>query len=316
MMAASPITTALQVQHQGINIDIESIAPIRQFSADAYDVANMTITATVTSPSDQLYRLVLAADVEAGTSAFVRVVSASKAHFKDLRQFKRIVKKDAELLRPVLAKAGIAVQPGVDEQQQLEEHAKGYKVADITIPAGQQVLRTPRQPEAQPRPGQPPPIPVHRVRPPAQPGSRRQRPAGCDGDLPAGLQGHHRHPGRGADAGSATGQLDRRWRHACAGRSPAGLRLGLPGRPEDHHLLHLQLTPPEAVTAIRAAARRITSSGLNHQGARCTAFDSACDPSRGSLKNETKPGRSATSTLSLGKFLVPKDGKAVLHVAA
>ena len=65
-----------------------------------------TITATVTSPSEQIYRLVLAADVEAGTSAFVRVISASKAHFKDPRPFKRIIKKDAEILRPVLAKAG------------------------------------------------------------------------------------------------------------------------------------------------------------------------------------------------------------------
>jgi hypothetical protein len=141
IVAPTPITTDLQVQHQGINIDIESIAPIRQFSADAYDVANMTVTATVTSPSEQLYRLVLAADIEAGTSAFVRVVSASKAHFKDPRPFKRIVKKDAEILRPVLAKAGIVLPPGVDEQQQLEEHAANYKVADITIPAGQQVLR-------------------------------------------------------------------------------------------------------------------------------------------------------------------------------
>lgn len=140
-MSAKPITTDLQVHHQGINIDIESIAPIGQFNPATYDVANMTITATVTSPSEQIYRLVLAADVEAGTSAFVRVISASKAHFKDPRPFKRIIKKDAQILRPVLAKAGIALQSGIDEQQQLEEHAKGYKVADITIPAGQQVLR-------------------------------------------------------------------------------------------------------------------------------------------------------------------------------
>lgn len=140
-MTPTPITTDLQVQHQGINIDIESIAPTRQFSAEAYDVANMTITATVVSPAEQRYRLVLAADVEAGTSAFVRVVSASKAHFKDPRPFKRIVHAEAEILRPVLAKAGIALQPGVDEQQQLQEHAKGYKIADITIPAGPQVLR-------------------------------------------------------------------------------------------------------------------------------------------------------------------------------
>jgi len=101
----------------------------------------MTITATVNSPAEQPYRLVLAADVEAGTSAFMRVVSASKSHFKDQRPFKRLVKKDAEILRPVLAKAGIALQPGVDEQQQLQAHAAHYKIADIIIPAGQQVLR-------------------------------------------------------------------------------------------------------------------------------------------------------------------------------
>ena len=139
-MATTPITTDLQVHRQGINVDVESIAPTRQFAADAYDVANMTITATVTSPVEQSYRLVLAADVEAGTSAFVRVVSASKAHFKDPRTFKRIVHKEVDILRPVLAKAGIALQPG-DEQQQLQEHAENYKIADITIPAGQQVLR-------------------------------------------------------------------------------------------------------------------------------------------------------------------------------
>lgn len=138
---AIPITTDLQVLNQGINIDIESIAPVQGFGADCYDVANMTITATVQSPADQEYRLVLAADVEAGTSAFVRVVSATKAHFKDPRTFKRIVKKDAEILRPVLAKAGIVLDPAVDEQKQLEAHAAHYKIADIKIPAGQQVLR-------------------------------------------------------------------------------------------------------------------------------------------------------------------------------
>lgn len=140
-MTPIPITTDLQVLNQGINIDIESIAPIKGFSSDAYDVANMTIIATVESPAEQEYRLVLAADVEAGTSAFVRVVSATKAHFKDPRNFKRIPKKDAEILRPILAKAGIILDPNADERRQLEGHAAQYKVADIRIPAGQQVLR-------------------------------------------------------------------------------------------------------------------------------------------------------------------------------
>jgi hypothetical protein len=41
----------------------------------------------------------------------------------------------------VLAKAGITLDPGTDEQRQLQAHVAGYKVADLTIPAGTQVLR-------------------------------------------------------------------------------------------------------------------------------------------------------------------------------
>lgn len=139
-MATIPITTDLQVLNQGINIDIESIAPLRSFGAESYDVANMTITATVQSPTEQEYRLVLAADVESGTSAFVRVVSTDK-HFKEPENFKRIFKKDAEIIKPILTKAGITLDPALDEQEQLEAHAAHYKIADIKVPAGQQVLR-------------------------------------------------------------------------------------------------------------------------------------------------------------------------------
>lgn len=139
--APTPITTDMQVLSQGINIDVESIAPTYGFNEHAYDVANMTITARVQSPSESRHRLVLAADVEAGTSAIVRVISASKAHFKDVRSFRRITKREAAILRPVLAKAGIGLDPSGDEQDQLEAHAAQYKIADLTIPAGQQVLR-------------------------------------------------------------------------------------------------------------------------------------------------------------------------------
>lgn len=136
-----PITVDLQVLKQGINIDIESIAPVQGFGADCYDVANMTITATVNSPAEQSYRLVLAADLEAGTSAFARVVSASKAHFKDVANFKRIIQREAEIIRPVLDKAGIVLDPAQDQTKQLRDAARGFKVADLAIPAGQQVIR-------------------------------------------------------------------------------------------------------------------------------------------------------------------------------
>lgn len=138
---ADPITTDLFVYNQGINIDVESIAPVRGFDAESYDVANMTITASVESPALATYRLVLAADIEAGTSAIVRVVSGTKEQFKNAAEFKRILKKDAEIIRPILAKAGMELDPAIDEEKQLEAHASQYKIADLKIPAGRQVLR-------------------------------------------------------------------------------------------------------------------------------------------------------------------------------
>ena len=100
----------------------------------------MTITATVHSPAEQEYRLVLAADVESGTSAFVRVVSTDK-HFKDPGTSSGSSRRTPRSSGPILAKAGIALDPGLDQAEQLETHAAHYKIADITIPAGQQVLR-------------------------------------------------------------------------------------------------------------------------------------------------------------------------------
>lgn len=137
----TPITTDLSVLRQGLNVDIESIAPLHAFSDEAYDVANSTITATVQVPEEKEYRLVLAGAIEGKTSAFVRVVSASDSKFKDLVKFKRIFKKDAEIIRPVLDKAGIALEPEKSEREQLEAHCRNFKIADITLPAGQQVLR-------------------------------------------------------------------------------------------------------------------------------------------------------------------------------
>lgn len=140
-MANTPISTDLLVLSQSINVDIESIAPIRGFAADAFDVANSTITATVQAPSEQTYRIVLAANTEGGTSAFVRVVSATDEDFDRSATFKRLKKNEADTLKPVLAKRGVTLDPTKDEQDQLEAHLPNYKVADITIPAGQQVLR-------------------------------------------------------------------------------------------------------------------------------------------------------------------------------
>ncbi len=141
-MAATPITLDLQVLNQTINTDIESVAPTRGFSlTEAYDVANTTLTATVVAPEDKVYRIVLAADVEAGTSAFARVVSSTDDKFDVVAKFKKVAKKDSEILKPVLAKAGIQLDPSLPEKKQLEQLVPFYKVADIHIPAGQQVIR-------------------------------------------------------------------------------------------------------------------------------------------------------------------------------
>jgi len=137
-----PITLDLQVINQTINTDIESVAPLRGFQpSEAYDVANSTITATVVAPEEKSYRIVLPADVESGTSAFVRVVSSTDDKFDTTAKFKTIAKKDAAILKPVLDKAGIALDPSLPEKKQLEQLVRHYKVADIVIPAGQQVLR-------------------------------------------------------------------------------------------------------------------------------------------------------------------------------
>lgn len=133
------ITTNLEVSRQSVNIDVESIAPLRGFGPDSYDVANSTITANVNVPVAGDYKLVLAMAIESKTSAFVRIVSATDDAFDTIAHFKRIPKREVSILRPVLEKAGIPLEP--DLQTQLEREASHYKTADITLPAGPQVLR-------------------------------------------------------------------------------------------------------------------------------------------------------------------------------
>lgn len=138
-----PITLDLEAHKQSINVDIESIAPVQGFAANTFDIANSTITAVVNNPTgaNKLYRLVIHADVETGTSATARVVSSNTTTFKKLVKFERITKKHSDIIEPVLAKAGIVIDPSLPKKVQLEELAKHFKVADIEIPAGQQIVR-------------------------------------------------------------------------------------------------------------------------------------------------------------------------------
>lgn len=133
------ITTNLEVTRQSVNIDVESIAIVRGFGPDSYDVANSTITANVSVPAEDTYRLVLAMETEENTSAFVRCVSATDEDFDTTASFKRIVRAKADILKPVLEKAGIPLE--ADLPGQLEREASRYKIADIKLPVGPQVLR-------------------------------------------------------------------------------------------------------------------------------------------------------------------------------
>ncbi len=136
---STAITTDLEVSRQSVNVDVESVAPLRNFGEDAYDVANSTITAHVNVPTAGDRRLVLAMETEEYTSAFVRVVSASDEEFDETATFKRIPKGQAALLQPVLEKAGIPLEAELGAQ--LAREASRYKYADLYLPAGQHVLR-------------------------------------------------------------------------------------------------------------------------------------------------------------------------------
>lgn len=79
-------------------------------------------------------------ETEEYTSAMVRGVSASDEDFKDsATNFKRIPKGQTAILKPVLEKAGIPLEADLDAQ--LEREVSRHKVADVFLPAGQQVLR-------------------------------------------------------------------------------------------------------------------------------------------------------------------------------
>lgn len=131
----------LPVQWQSVNIDIESIAPLRQFNPqESYDVANMTAVISMNIDQERAYRILLSCDVESGTRAFVRTVSSTDDKFDEVQRFKRIPKQDAIDIIPFLDKSGL-VGSGETEDQKIEYICKNFKQAVISIPAGSQKIR-------------------------------------------------------------------------------------------------------------------------------------------------------------------------------
>jgi hypothetical protein len=132
-MALSPVIN-LPVRSQVLGVDMESIAPHKGFEADAFDVANVNGVLVVENPSDQEVRLVLPFPIEEA-SGEVRVVSTGER--KEFRKRDGRGEQFVELLR------NIGEIPA-DQEPVLKEviaAIKDFRVADVRIPAGTQVLR-------------------------------------------------------------------------------------------------------------------------------------------------------------------------------
>lgn len=132
-MALSPVIN-LPVRSQMLGVDVESIAPHLGFAQDAYDVANVNAVLVVENPVEQEVRLVLPFPTEE-SSAEVRVVSTGKR--TEFRKRDSKASQFADLLKTI-------GEIPADQEPILRavlDAIKDYRVADVRIPAGTQVLR-------------------------------------------------------------------------------------------------------------------------------------------------------------------------------
>lgn len=133
-------TLDLPIQYQTLNIDIEPVAQMRQFGADAYDVANWVGTISVNSTVDQEYELVLPFAIESGTRAEISVVSSTDENFDVVSTFKK-PKGKLDQFVPYLQKMGLLQSGDTMLTPELKDFVKGFKSATLRIPAGQHILR-------------------------------------------------------------------------------------------------------------------------------------------------------------------------------
>lgn len=135
---AQPILD-LPIQYQTLNIDIEPVAKMRNFSTDAYDVVNWVATIAVNSPAEQDYELVLPFAIASGTRASVSVVSSTNEDFDIVAQFKK-PKGNTDFV-PYVKKMGLLAESESTLTDELKALTKGFKTATLRIPAGQHILR-------------------------------------------------------------------------------------------------------------------------------------------------------------------------------
>jgi hypothetical protein len=141
-MALSPILN-LPVRWQVLGVDVESLAPHQAFSAEAYDVANVNGVLLVENPTEQKVRLVYPFPVE-DAHAEVRVLSTGKrVAFK---------KRDGRAEEMIELLRGLGEIPADQEPvlKELRERVREFMVADIELPAGQQLIRVHARQELRP----------------------------------------------------------------------------------------------------------------------------------------------------------------------
>lgn len=132
-MALTPILN-LPVRQQVLGVDVESLAPTQGFGTDAYDVANVNGVLLVDNPEEQKVRLVYPFPTE-DAHAEVRVVSTGERE-----PFKKPSGKDTQFV-PLLQHLGEIASGEEPLLDVIKEETKDFLVADVKIPAGQQVIR-------------------------------------------------------------------------------------------------------------------------------------------------------------------------------
>lgn len=142
-MALSPILN-LPVRWQVLGVDVESLAPWQGFAAGAYDVASVNGTLMVENPREDKYQLVVPFPTERA-SAEVRVLSTGKR--SGFTKPDRSPRHFVDFLRHI-GEIDPGEEPMLDE---LRELTRDFRVAEVEIPAGQQILRFHARQELEPR---------------------------------------------------------------------------------------------------------------------------------------------------------------------
>jgi hypothetical protein len=132
-MALTPILN-LPVRQQVLGVDVESLAPTQGFGAAAYDVANVNGVLLVDNPEEQKVRLVYPFPTE-DAHAEVRIVATGERV-----AFKKPTGKDAQFV-PLLQTLGEIPAGEEPLLETVKEETKDFLIADVEIPAGQQVVR-------------------------------------------------------------------------------------------------------------------------------------------------------------------------------